>query len=596
MKHRSLLGSFALMLIVVIASQSKLSAQDKPDVKTKSAGQKALNLLEETLTDTQSLKVAENQIYLDALAATALWKQDEKRARAMFAQVTKRLAQAIGENDPTLRQTLTWIRSNIRTEVAYTLATLDAALAREFIAATRPAKDPNNSYSDPNISSPAVVINNPQDPRQLSQAIESRLAKGIDYDYFPLLKRLRKADPEAANRAVQLLMDKLRTDEAANKFVERSALCSSVGYYLLDQEMETDEFINLRPATSKQSANSILTNSVLGESARREVLAIFTRTAITIAPYLSSDNSEKYHQAQELLTRLFVYQPEIKKYWPAMAEKLQPLLTELQSILPAHSREGIEFRYLRRYGTVGEMIDATRKSRQPFLDNYYGFIARRLIVEGGDFQPLQQLINDQIPETGKRQSTMDSVWSNVAYAFAQQGRLDLVMHLLNRIDSDVTRAGTTTSIAFRLLDDGDTDNAAKLVDKASSLLSLPVETNQQNQAINGLMRCNSRLDPARNFVWLEGLAPQLNELSQAYVLLGGWDSYNQLYAKDGEIGIPGYSAQSVTTPIKHLASLARIDFDRAKSIAEGFTQTEVRLFAQIMVARGVLNPEMGGAW
>src|SRR5689334_17197847 len=98
MRPRTLLASLAIAPLVFanasaqlpqLSQDSKLpqlgqESKEEKEKAQKELEKKALQLLDDTLQSTQSLKLAENRAVIRAQAADLLWKRDEKRARSLF--------------------------------------------------------------------------------------------------------------------------------------------------------------------------------------------------------------------------------------------------------------------------------------------------------------------------------------------------------------------------------------------------------------------------------------------------------------------------------------------------------------------------------
>ena len=74
------------------STQTPLASKDSKEEQEKlqkALEGKALKLLESTIADAQSLKLAENQAMFKATGADLLWPRDEKRARSLFQDASR---------------------------------------------------------------------------------------------------------------------------------------------------------------------------------------------------------------------------------------------------------------------------------------------------------------------------------------------------------------------------------------------------------------------------------------------------------------------------------------------------------------------------
>jgi hypothetical protein len=97
-----------------------------------------------------------------------------------------------------------------------------------------------------------------------------------------------------------------------------------------------------------------------------------------------------------------------------------------------------------------------------------------------------------------------------------------------------------------------------------------------------------RLDPEQAFGMLAPLVTRLNELVSAAVILDGID---YRYLKDGEWVMQGGNALAniVTSLDSILASLGRVDFDRARTLADQIARPEMRMMMEIDLVQTTLN-------
>jgi hypothetical protein len=104
-----LLAAFLPLLISVCpptAAQTPtvdVSDEEKEQAQ-KELEKKALVILNEVISGTSSLRLAEDRISIQIQAADLLWPRDEKRARALFREAATGLAGVISERQTQYRQ------------------------------------------------------------------------------------------------------------------------------------------------------------------------------------------------------------------------------------------------------------------------------------------------------------------------------------------------------------------------------------------------------------------------------------------------------------------------------------------------------------
>jgi hypothetical protein len=149
---------FFLLLVLMFPSargqsseQSLMTAAEKKKAADERE-KKTIALMEEILSDMQSLRLPENRIRVAMSLAGQLWPRDEKRARAMFkdaASSLNELTAAVESGDPNYLS-LTELPGQLRQEMVQMVANHDPKLAVEFLRATRTeySSRPTNSGMD----------------------------------------------------------------------------------------------------------------------------------------------------------------------------------------------------------------------------------------------------------------------------------------------------------------------------------------------------------------------------------------------------------------------------------------------------------------
>lgn len=151
MRNRLSLSLFPLLFALLAVRPIALFGQPRPssDKPHASSEREALKLLNEALADAQALKLAENRLWAQSLAVAALWRHDERRARALLAALTDELKRLAAERQNEGNRQQHFACGQLRQETAQMLAPRDLALARSFLIATRPPADPLNEYTEP---------------------------------------------------------------------------------------------------------------------------------------------------------------------------------------------------------------------------------------------------------------------------------------------------------------------------------------------------------------------------------------------------------------------------------------------------------------
>ncbi|MGZ8846182.1 MAG: hypothetical protein ACXW3C_06935, partial [Pyrinomonadaceae bacterium] len=140
--------------------------------------------------------------------------------------------------------------------------------------------------------------------------------------------------------------------------------------------------------------------------------------------------------------------------------------------------------------------------------------------------------------------------------------------------------------------------ALELLNEARTAADSAAPGSGQMWAQLQLARSYASLDPDQSFAIVQPFIARTNELIAAAAVLDGFDAR---YLNEGEWIVPGTNSLGgvVSNLNQTLALLARVDFDRARSLADQIQRPELRLTAHLEIAGGVLggrivNLQMGG--
>ena len=207
------------------AQQTEQQAEQQ---KAQAAREKqALKLLDQTVAEAQALRLPENHIRVQFVAADTLWTHDEARARSLLTEAQGALAAMIGGLTSNDQQQLN-TAAQVRREMLTVVAGRDPALALDILRATRlpqVAQQPNNLFRridpDANLEFSLLALVAANDPKQALQKAEEMLSKG-EYSgaLANLLSQLQAKDKEAA---AKLTDDVLKSLHAENLTTNQNA-------------------------------------------------------------------------------------------------------------------------------------------------------------------------------------------------------------------------------------------------------------------------------------------------------------------------------------------------------------------------------------
>ncbi len=562
---RRLISSFTLGLWLLFTAYAQPAGPDgaanqERQAERKALEQKAFALLEEIIAQAPTLKLVENRVMIQATAAGLIWKQDEKQARAVFKTAIAGLAEitsAMDQSDPQYdgaAQTISELRLNLLDMITQ----FDPQLALDFLHATRQPSPPrrHSSYSPPDIEIQlegrlAGLIAS-KDPQRALQLARASLAKGLSYELISTLSQLRSSDKEAAATLSQEVIAKLRAENRMTPDV--SGIAFSLAYMFRSQEGDERSF--------------------------RELMNLLVRSALNTS-LNSKINQAELHLAQNLLSQLRPLMPEIEKYVPSRGAAVRQKFAELDRVSDLYNRNLNDLHKLTQDGTE----EAAHESGGPLGNGYQQ--APRKVAGQGEYDRARQIANSEAMDPIQRKEMLEEIDRQALWQSINQGRLDEARQVAMKLKSGDERVSALIQLAGITSNQNDPERARQLLAEAFDTIAGRAADYQRLQSQLQLAQAYAPFDRDRSFEIMARIINQLNELMAAAAALDGFENN---YLKNGEWASSGGSALSnmIVACNQQIAALARVDFDRAKSLADRWQRSEVRLSGRLMIAQTIL--------
>lgn len=547
-------------------NQEKTATTQEQQEAQKALEQKAFALIEEIIMQAPTLKLAENRVSIQATAADLIWKRDEKRARVIFKQATASLAQAMTAMDPSDPQydTLAQALAQLRTSVLDTIARHDPQLALDFLRATRQPAPPrlHPFYSPPDVETQLegrlASLIAATDPQRALQIAKESLTKGLSYELINTLSQLQATDKEAAATLSQEIFAKLKTENSMTPDV------SGIAFNLLQM---------YRPPQGD-------------EQPFRELLNLLITTALN-ASLANKGNQEQQYLARNLLSQLQSMMPEIEKYAPSRSAALRKRFGEQDRLTDPYTRGVNEMNRLAQTGSAEEILEAAAKMPVESRGQGYQEVIRKAVGQG-EYDRARQIANSEALAPLQRKEMLEEIDRQAVWQAASQGKPNEARQMLTKLRSAEERAAILIQVAAMASAQNDTKTARQCLAEAFDMIGGRASNYQRLQAQLQVAQAYAPLDPDRSFDIMAPIVEQLNDLMAAAAVLDGFENN---YLQDDEWISSGGSSLSnmAVTCEQQVAALARTDFDRAKSLADRWQRSEVRLRARLLIAQAVLS-------
>jgi hypothetical protein len=598
----SLLVIFSIVYGSVFA-QLPLPKSDPEKEKSAELEKNAIELLEQSVSETAALKLPENRALIYALAGDLLWSRDEKRARSLFRGAGSEIVLAANvkteKNDARRPLDLNSGRTelfSLRQMVLRTAAERDAELALEILLTTRPAEVaaemqtyvmPTGAPNPNQPPTPETVTRNArvereirleqsliakaaaQDPQKAAQRIRENLEKGFSMEILAALQRMYKKDAQLASKLFDETIQKL------------------LGADLSKNQASMLFAVNLiRPVAFPPKENP---------NAKPEPrLAIDEKTARDIANKIADALLKTSGNNQASFSLAL---PVLQKIVPERAAQLKQKQAALKKQTPSNTRSSQTPSALGDPNATPDKLiaDAFKAPAQMRGALYRQAVVRG--VSGGDAERIRSLLQSQ-PESKERDDAIAYLDSALAMKQLQAGKTDEARKIIDLMPFGAAKAEQLVQLAvasYRLNTKESKESALRLMSEAREMVNEFPEDKDETGVLLKVIAGYAVIEPSRAFTMLAPVIEQANEVVNAQAVLARYNKQAQFF-RDGEMvifmGFGGLNA-GVFRYGKELKLLARNDFTRTRALIDQFRRDDVRLFARLFLAQSILKERIG---
>ena len=575
-------SKFWVLLALAFILSLTTYAQDKEEQRQE-LEKNTLALLNDVSSGAYGLKLPENRLFIISNAADLLWTFDEKRARTLYWEALNTLnainppARTISETpSKTDREKMLQAYFStfaLRQKLLRQIARRDAQLALDMLRATRQVAPrqlgPNFPFPDDRqLEQEIATAVAAHDPAQALQVARQSLAKGLTLELLNLTQQLNEIDSEKASQFAGDIIGKLETTNVATDFN-----ASTIALSLLEASRVPDKAAELRSAGMPKSLK-------LNDEQKRDLVELLTNAALS-----ASANSN-------LLNGISYVLPEIQQYLPERRAALDRKLATFNETLTKRQRDQNTYNTLIRAGNAEEIVrnaTAAEVEERRFLYEQAAIIA----VARGRSDSFRELVNKEITDAGERNKALDFVDAEEISTAAARKQLDELRKLLPKIRSREERARAMAELAVMLKEKGDDTEAATLLDEAATLVKIDFNDDKRTNALLALLCAYAIVDPPKAFALAERTVDHANSQISFLLLLDRVVKSGAVKKSEIVLEQPGIMPLDllVFKYGKGVAALAKADFNRTKALADRFERNELRLMAQLMIVKGILQPE-----
>ena len=570
-----------LILLLGFCTDVFAQGNKKEDDAAKEKQRRQSVLIDSIIADSRDLRLGENRGIIFAKVGSRLWVSDQKRAQELFQDAVNELigaqtaAEAVRKSG---NQNELLTGQSTRPQILQTIAARDAEYALQSFYKTRPAaidraisnsrardskiRNPGNdqylAQSELNLEQMLIRMAADQSPERAIALLKSALKKGVTGETLNLLKKLYEKDPVAAN-------------ELASEVVSQLARKS----FLISNQLDYQ---------SIQVATSILTEHIRERPVTEKSLRFDGSQMSSLAERLISFYIERGAQYGYGMGQQIIQIAE--KLAPSSVEKLK----QVEKVMPQHGFRGISqdpevAKLLNGETSVEEMLAGAAKLPVESRSQVYQSAANKL-AGTGDFAGARSVLNEYFSG-----DALESAENTLNWTYSQHlinaGRFIEAEALIDEFP-DSNRISALLSLANSVFSRDEEKNksyAVALLEKARGQLPAKPETSNEMSQMMQIIGAYSRIQPAEAFRMFDGLVQQINELTEAAVIVNGFQGGYSV--RHGEMLISQGHSMGIYFDSSIFRNLAQMDFDRTLSVIGGISRREMRVSLKQQLLEGL---------
>ncbi len=574
----------AITLAIPLASRAQTATnaeKEKEAAERQELEKKTLALLNEIASGAWGLKLPENRIYIMSSAADLLWAVDDKRARDLYWEALNSIT-SLNTSMPKTGETVSkaernkiaqtyFLILNLRQRLLRQVARRDSQLALEMLRASRqvPPRQlgPENVFSQERRLEQEIAGEiAAQDPAQALQLARESLARGLTLELVNLLQQLQQRDSEKASLFAADMLTRLQTTNIATDFH-----ASLIALYLVEGS-RTTQTSESHPGRPKPL--------ILTDDQKRQLVEILTNAALS-----TSANSNLLFEINDVM-------PEIEQYFPERRAALERKIAAFNDTLTKDQRDQNTQNTFIRRGMQDDLVRFAVSADDRTQAHLYQQAAI-IAVARGNTDAFREFLSKEVSDSGERRKILDLLDAEEISTAAGRKQIDHLRKLLPKIERKEERARAMAELALLLKEKGEDAEASSLLDDAATLIKTNLKDERQTNALLSLLCAYAVIDPAKAFAIAERTVDQANSQISLLMLLDKVVKSGAVRKSEIILDQAGILPLDILVFKygKGVAALAKSDFNRTRALADRFDRGELRLLAQLLIVRGLLQPQ-----
>ncbi|MBL8152000.1 MAG: hypothetical protein JNN15_18930 [Blastocatellia bacterium] len=556
-------------------SVAETADKDQKDIKQiKELHKKTYEMLQSTVSEFSSLRLAENRVRLQTTAANLLWSKDKEQARTLYIAAVEALGEVIKsrEEDDSIEEVERWSISlaNYQTLIQ-AVRVNDIKLALELFQITRDEYfAAANTVTQQSLDSLEFDLMREvagDDPEKILEIAEKQLKKGISNDLISAIALLREKDEKAAAKLAKDVVKKLSPDTIFKNY----------------GDLEVAKQLYELTFGSQSGQKPI----PLDETTKRDLINVFVQSALNAA----SPNSPFFGgYSFQIFSTLKTMMDTITRYAPSQAAQLRQRIAEFDKMYGIFEKKQKEQEKLLSNGSVDTFLEAAKQNRAD--GDYLVSMAVQKAIQEKNFDRARQIINEKLNDPYSRKQYQQMIDQSAISDASEQGDLERARRIASGIDSKVDKIPILCQLAQQALSKNDTESALSILTEARNLIpGKPKNWNQMYFYLD-IAAIYARVEPKEGLEMIDPVVEQINDLIAAMSSLDGFVPYSSRPEfVDGEVILEnsGWALQLADKWIQALAGFAEKDFDKVKRLTDRLQRSELKLYAKMSIVQSIFN-------
>lgn len=571
------------LLLVVLCLLPYLTSAQSTGSDEKQRAQKRAAIVEETLVDIGNLKLPENRALFYSEAGSAIWPDDQKRARSLFQAAASELitAQQLAESKRSTNPYNELLNGgNARQRVLNTIASRDAELALDLLVKTRPAavqramsgaseksgKISSNYQNDVNLIQNETSMEQnfyrmaaEQNPERAAKILKDSLTKGLSNETLNQLTRLADKDPAAAaDMGAQVVA----------KLLQSSYIAGEQPNYINIQLTQT--ILSYQMSTQQEQENRIkFDGSQIKDLAAKLINAYLSDRRI--APYVGG-----------------TLEPFAQKYSPSSVDAVKKAAKEVSQTNEPSQTELAYQKLMNGDAPAEQMLAVASKFPESNRREIYQSASNKLLNQG-NWQAARAVLDENFSDEAREQM-LNNFDSQYCYNLINQGKFSEAESVIDGMPEH-QRVPALVNLANVVYSRDQKENKAHaiaLLDKASQFTNEMPENSTEMELLMQVISGYSNVEPDEAIRKFEGVVPKINELTNAAAIVIGYQLNSSV--REGEFVLTQqdpFSNYGVNSSM--IGAFAKYDLERTTNLIDSFSRPEMRILLRLHLIQNTGN-------